>query len=86
MVAALMALSLALAARGFWDLKGRVWFWSTLTLMFAFHTFLIVWIPWPRLRWSGYAFVPFFILHQFLTRGVFTLIERLMRLFERKEK
>jgi hypothetical protein len=43
-IAALVAIGLAI--RGSWELRGRLWFWITITVIVALHVPLILLVPW----------------------------------------
>jgi hypothetical protein len=81
MVAWVTALSLVFAARQRWDRRAHVSFWMTLTVLVAIHTILILSIPWPRTKLSGYGMVPIFLAHHWLVRRVFGLVEQIQRRF-----
>ena len=44
-----------------WKMRGRVWFWMTMTVIAALHLPLIVFVPWPTKWIPAPLLVPFCI-------------------------
>ena len=49
---------IALAARFLWDLRTRVWFWITITIVALLHVPLILFIPWGSQPLTYVALLP----------------------------
>jgi hypothetical protein len=54
-----ISVAICFAARYFWDLRNRVWFWITIALIVLLHIPLIVLIPWPFKQLTYIAALPF---------------------------
>jgi uncharacterized membrane protein (DUF485 family) len=70
--------AIGFAIRAYWELRGRLWFWITISLFIAEHLILILRIPWR----SGWVPAPvtmaFCVFDLAIILGVISLIERWM--------
>jgi hypothetical protein len=69
---------IALAARFFWDLRNRLWFWMTITTITLLHVPLILLIPWPFKQLTYIAALPFGLADFGIAYGIIKLAERVV--------
>ena len=77
------SVAICFAARYFWDLRNRVWFWLTIMLVVLLHVPLIVLIPWPFKQLTFIAALPFGFADFGIAYGIIQLVENLV---ERRSK
>ena len=65
--------------RASWNLRKHAWFWATVAVLFAFHVFLVIRIPWDDKSYPGYTLLPFAALDYGAMYGSFRLVEKLMK-------
>jgi len=75
--------AIAFAIWGRWELRGRWWFWLTMTVIAGLHVPLIFLVPWK----AGWVPAPitilFCIVDLAIIYGVISFIEKLNQNFER---
>jgi hypothetical protein len=69
---------IALAARFFWDLRNRAWFWMTLTIIVLLHLPFILLIPWPDIHLTSIAALPFGYADFGIAYGIIQLAENVV--------
>lgn len=72
------AISLALATRFLWDLRRRVWFWLTISIIALLHVPLILLLPWPLQQLNRIALLPAGLLDFGIAYGIIRLVENMM--------
>jgi len=75
------AFTIVFLARYLWDLKSRPWFWVVLGLIIAGHVYVLlsISIPPPKGRLTPFGvLLPIFLVHFFVLRGVFWVMEWIM--------
>ena len=70
--------SLATATRFLWDLRTRVWFWLTISIIALLHVPLILLIPWPFKQLTYIALLPAGLLDFGIAYGIIRLVENMM--------
>ena len=61
-----------------WDLRKRVWFWVTLTVLALLHVPLILLVPWSNTNYPGVVLLPQALLDLAIVYGCIKLIEKAM--------
>ena len=72
------AISLATATRFLWDLRTRVWFWLTISIIALLHVPLILLVPWPLKQLTYIALLPAGLLDFGIAYGIIRLVENMM--------
>jgi hypothetical protein len=73
------AMIILMAIRMFWDLRKRVWFWITITIITLLHILLVFFIPWPFKEVPYVALMPVGLLDLAIAYGAIRLVEKAMR-------
>ena len=68
-----------IAARARWDLKERIWFWVTLTILAALHVPLVLLVPWTRKSYPGTTLLPIALLDYAIVWGCIKLVEKVAK-------
>jgi hypothetical protein len=71
------SVAICFAARFFWDLRNRGWFWVTLTIIVLLHLPLILLIPWPDIHLTYIAALPFVFADFGIAYGIIQFTENL---------
>jgi|ERR1700677_3491990 hypothetical protein len=61
------------------ELRKRVWYWVTITVLVVLHIPLILLVPWTNKDYPGVVLLPFALLDFVLVYGCFKLAENLMK-------
>lgn len=72
------SVTICIAARFFWDLRNRGWFWVTLTIIVLLHLPLILLIPWPDIHLTYIAALPFGFADFGIAFGIIQLAENVV--------
>jgi hypothetical protein len=72
------AISLATATRFLWDLRRRVWFWLTISIIALLHVPLILLVAWPLKQLTYIALLPAGLLDFGIAYGIIRLVENMM--------
>ncbi len=70
-------LAITVAARFLWDVRNRVWYWTTLAIIVLLHVPLILLIAWPSKQLSYVALLPVGFLDFVIAYGIFRLVENI---------
>lgn len=71
-------IAIGFAIRGYWELRGRLWFWITISVFLVAHAVLILRVPW-RSGWVPAPVIMAFSIVDFaIILGVVGLIEKWM--------
>ena len=62
-----------------WDLRKRVWFWITITILVLLHVPLVLLIPWSNRNYPGVVLLPQALLDFSVVYGCIKLVEKAMR-------
>jgi hypothetical protein len=74
------AAAIVFAIRGRWELRHRMWFWATMSVLACLHVVLIAFIPW-KAGWTPAPVTTLFcIMDVAMIFGIIALIEWLGRL------
>ena len=76
---------ISLAARFFWDLRNRIWFWMTLTIIVLLHIPVILLIPWPFKQLTSIAALPFGFADFGIAYGIIQLVENVAERIPREK-
>lgn len=76
--ATVCAIALAFAARPFWDLRNRVWYWITLVVITLLHILLILLVPWPYKQLSYVALLPAWFVDFVVAYKIIRLVENVV--------
>jgi hypothetical protein len=69
-----------------WDLRDRLWFWVTVTLLILLHVPLVVLIPWTDHSYPGITLLPAALLDLAVTYGAIKLVELLVIFISRRKQ
>jgi hypothetical protein len=61
-----------------WDLRKRVWFWATITILVLLHAPLVLFIPWTNNNYPGVVLLPLGLLDLAIVYGCVKLAEKVM--------
>lgn len=67
-----------------WDLKNRMWFWASVTLLALLHIALILFVPWPNKNSTLPVILPVGILDALSVSFLIQLVARKMGPADRK--
>jgi hypothetical protein len=73
------AMIILMAIRMFWNLRKRVRFWITITIITLLHILLVFFIPWPFKEVPYVALMPVGLLDLAIAYGAIRLVEKAMR-------
>jgi hypothetical protein len=69
------AMMIALAARCLWDLRDRIWFWTTIAFVAVLHIPIILLVRWTDRSYSYMALLPVGLLDCGVAYGILRLVE-----------
>ena len=72
------AMMIALAARCLWDLRDRIWFWTTIAFIVILHIPIILLVPWTDQSRSYVVLLPVGLLDFGATYGILRLVENVI--------
>jgi hypothetical protein len=72
------AIAVILAAKFFWDLRGRIWFWVTLGALVCLHVPLLLFVRWPSQHLSYAALLPECLADFAIAWGIIKLVENVI--------
>lgn len=83
-VASCSAGMIAVTVRYFWDLRRRIWFWITMTVIGFLHVLLVVFLPspakqWNYVHWNYVQMLPFGLLDFGIAYAIIRLVESVVR-------
>ncbi len=61
-----------------WDLRKRIWFWATVTILLLLHAPVVLLIPWPDKHYPGVVLLPLGLLDFAIVYGAIKLADKLM--------
>ena len=61
-----------------WDIRKRVWFWATITILVLLHVPLILFIPWTNSNYPGVVLLPAGLLDFTIVYWCIKLAEKVM--------
>jgi hypothetical protein len=76
-IASLLAIGFAI--RGSWELRGRLWFWTTISAIVALHLALILFVPWKSGWVPARVTMLFCIVDLAIIFGVIAIVQKVMK-------
>jgi hypothetical protein len=71
-------IAIVTAIRFRWDLRKRVWFWATVTVLVLAHVPLILLVKWPNVSMPPVSLMPYGVLDFAIMYGCIKLVEKAM--------
>jgi len=70
----------------YWDLRKRVWFWATITILVLLHVPLVLFVPWSNTDYPGVVLLPIGLLDLAIVYGCIKLVEKVMNKSSKSEQ